>query len=212
MFKGCWDWLILVATFYVAVAVPYNAAFVKTDRMTMASDVTVEALFIVGKSKHGPKTEIFIPSFLLPTSLQRSFAFALIATSCVELPLLRSRCQNRSERMIKSFLFISFGALCAACAISQCVNGNSSRSGRASPVDRQPKIKHNLALALFSNRYRKLRHIIDEKPTKRCALNPENESRIETQNGTGSEAKGTSIPSAFFRFLFDFNDRIADKG
>ncbi|XP_055688851.1 potassium voltage-gated channel subfamily H member 8 isoform X2 [Lutzomyia longipalpis] len=47
MFKGCWDWLILVATFYVAVAVPYNAAFVKTDRMTMPSDVVVEALFIV---------------------------------------------------------------------------------------------------------------------------------------------------------------------
>lgn len=49
MFKGCWDWLILVATFYVAVAVPYNAAFVKTDRMTMASDVIVETLFIVGE-------------------------------------------------------------------------------------------------------------------------------------------------------------------
>lgn len=42
--------MILVATFYVAVAVPYNAAFVKTDRLTMASDVIVEALFIVGKS------------------------------------------------------------------------------------------------------------------------------------------------------------------
>lgn len=52
MFKGCWDWLILVATFYVAVAVPYNAAFAKTDRLTMASDVTVEALFIVGKCCH----------------------------------------------------------------------------------------------------------------------------------------------------------------
>ncbi|XP_058465594.1 potassium voltage-gated channel subfamily H member 8 isoform X2 [Malaya genurostris] len=47
MFKGCWDWMILVATFYVAVAVPYNAAFAKTDRLTMASDVIVEALFIV---------------------------------------------------------------------------------------------------------------------------------------------------------------------
>ncbi|XP_055619058.1 potassium voltage-gated channel subfamily H member 8 isoform X2 [Toxorhynchites rutilus septentrionalis] len=47
MFRGCWDWLILVATFYVAVAVPYNAAFVKADRLTMASDVIVEALFIV---------------------------------------------------------------------------------------------------------------------------------------------------------------------
>nr|XP_029728810.1 potassium voltage-gated channel subfamily H member 8 isoform X6 [Aedes albopictus] len=48
MFRGCWDWLILVATFYVAVAVPYNAAFVTTDRLTVASDVIVEALFIVG--------------------------------------------------------------------------------------------------------------------------------------------------------------------
>lgn len=48
MFKGCWDWLILVATFYVAVAVPYNAAFVRTNRLTMPSDVMVEALFIVG--------------------------------------------------------------------------------------------------------------------------------------------------------------------
>lgn len=49
MFKGCWDWLILVATFYVAIIVPYNAAFVKSDRLTMPSDVTVEAMFIIGK-------------------------------------------------------------------------------------------------------------------------------------------------------------------
>lgn len=50
MFKGFWDWLILVSTFYVAFVVPYNAAFVNTDgRATMASDVVVEALFIVGK-------------------------------------------------------------------------------------------------------------------------------------------------------------------
>jgi hypothetical protein len=49
VFKGFWDWLILVATFYVAFVVPYNAAFVQTDRLTMAADVIVEALFIVGK-------------------------------------------------------------------------------------------------------------------------------------------------------------------
>lgn len=50
MFKGCWDWLILVATIYIAVAVPYNASFVKNDeRLTMPSDVIVEALFIVGE-------------------------------------------------------------------------------------------------------------------------------------------------------------------
>lgn len=48
VFKGFWDWLILVATFYVAFVVPYNAAFVQTDRLTVASDVIVEALFIVG--------------------------------------------------------------------------------------------------------------------------------------------------------------------
>ncbi|XP_024945498.1 potassium voltage-gated channel subfamily H member 8 isoform X2 [Cephus cinctus] len=46
-FKSCWDWLILIATFYVAVVVPYNASFVNTDRPTMVSDVVVEALFIV---------------------------------------------------------------------------------------------------------------------------------------------------------------------
>jgi hypothetical protein len=49
VFKGFWDWLILVSTFYVAFVVPYNAAFVQTDRLTMAADVIVEALFIVGK-------------------------------------------------------------------------------------------------------------------------------------------------------------------
>ncbi|XP_075169112.1 eag-like K[+] channel [Haematobia irritans] len=47
VFKGIWDWIILVSTFYVAILVPYNAAFAKTDRQTMVSDVIVEALFIV---------------------------------------------------------------------------------------------------------------------------------------------------------------------
>jgi potassium voltage-gated channel Eag-related subfamily H protein 8 len=51
VFKGFWDWLILVSTFYVAFVVPYNAAFVMQSdaRVTMASDVVVEALFIVGE-------------------------------------------------------------------------------------------------------------------------------------------------------------------
>ncbi|XP_070164150.1 voltage-gated delayed rectifier potassium channel KCNH8 isoform X5 [Polyergus mexicanus] len=47
-FKSCWDWLILIATFYVAIIVPYNASFINTDRPTMVSDVVVEALFIIG--------------------------------------------------------------------------------------------------------------------------------------------------------------------
>lgn len=43
------DFSFAVATFYVAVMVPFNAAFSKTDKVTMVSDVVVEALFILGK-------------------------------------------------------------------------------------------------------------------------------------------------------------------
>uniref|UniRef100_T1IPH5 Cyclic nucleotide-binding domain-containing protein n=1 Tax=Strigamia maritima TaxID=126957 RepID=T1IPH5_STRMM len=49
MFKTCWDWLILVATFYVAVIVPYTAVFVIRDnlvRPSVVSDVIVETMFI----------------------------------------------------------------------------------------------------------------------------------------------------------------------
>jgi len=54
IFKVGWDWLLLVCTFYVAVTVPFNAAFVTfmTDafsrRNSIFSDVTVELLFIIG--------------------------------------------------------------------------------------------------------------------------------------------------------------------
>ncbi|GLH13144.1 Cyclic nucleotide-gated cation channel subunit A [Gryllus bimaculatus] len=47
VFRSCWDWFILVATFYVAVVVPYNASFISVDRPSMVSDVVVEALFII---------------------------------------------------------------------------------------------------------------------------------------------------------------------
>lgn len=56
--KALWDWLILLATFYVAVAVPYDICFVSHDeggdhhslvsRSTMSSDIAVEMLFILG--------------------------------------------------------------------------------------------------------------------------------------------------------------------
>lgn len=50
LFKSCWDWLILIATVYVAIVVPYNASFVvNADKPSMVSDVIVEALFIVGE-------------------------------------------------------------------------------------------------------------------------------------------------------------------
>ncbi|KAK7898157.1 hypothetical protein WMY93_019010 [Mugilogobius chulae] len=49
--KAGWDWLILLATFYVAVTVPYNVCFIGDDeeltRSTTVSDIFVEILFII---------------------------------------------------------------------------------------------------------------------------------------------------------------------
>uniref|UniRef100_A0A8C7YA19 Voltage-gated delayed rectifier potassium channel KCNH4 n=1 Tax=Oryzias sinensis TaxID=183150 RepID=A0A8C7YA19_9TELE len=51
--KALWDWLILLATFYVAVTVPYNVSFTQHDdsvtaaRSTIVSDIAVEMLFII---------------------------------------------------------------------------------------------------------------------------------------------------------------------
>ncbi|XP_063930893.1 potassium voltage-gated channel subfamily H member 8 isoform X1 [Zophobas morio] len=47
MFKSGWDWLILMATFYVAVVVPYNASFLNSERPSVIMDVLVEALFFI---------------------------------------------------------------------------------------------------------------------------------------------------------------------
>ncbi|NXQ91101.1 KCNH4 protein, partial [Nyctibius grandis] len=51
--KALWDCLILLATFYVAVTVPYNVCFTGTEdspsaaRSTIVSDIAVEMLFIL---------------------------------------------------------------------------------------------------------------------------------------------------------------------
>ncbi|XP_076008320.1 voltage-gated delayed rectifier potassium channel KCNH4 isoform X2 [Genypterus blacodes] len=51
--KALWDWLILLATFYVAVTVPYNVCFTPYDdsetasRSTIVSDIAVEIFFIL---------------------------------------------------------------------------------------------------------------------------------------------------------------------
>ncbi|KAM6965991.1 potassium voltage-gated channel subfamily H member 4a isoform 2-T2 [Tautogolabrus adspersus] len=55
--KALWDWLILLATFYVAVAVPYDICFVShvqgndhhslVSRSTIGTDIAVEMLFIL---------------------------------------------------------------------------------------------------------------------------------------------------------------------
>ncbi|XP_056144359.1 potassium voltage-gated channel subfamily H member 4a [Lampris incognitus] len=54
--KALWDWLILLATFYVAITVPYDVCFVShgadserasAAQSTIASDIVVEMLFIL---------------------------------------------------------------------------------------------------------------------------------------------------------------------
>uniref|UniRef100_A0A8C2BZP6 Voltage-gated delayed rectifier potassium channel KCNH4 n=1 Tax=Cyprinus carpio TaxID=7962 RepID=A0A8C2BZP6_CYPCA len=51
--KALWDWMILLATFYVAVTVPYNVCFTAysdletAGRSTIVSDIAVEMLFIL---------------------------------------------------------------------------------------------------------------------------------------------------------------------
>ncbi|KAM4531902.1 potassium voltage-gated channel subfamily H member 4a [Odontesthes bonariensis] len=55
--KALWDWLILLATFYVAVTVPFNVCFVShsegsdhqllVSRSTIGSDIAVEMLFML---------------------------------------------------------------------------------------------------------------------------------------------------------------------
>ncbi|MBN3275651.1 KCNH4 protein, partial [Polyodon spathula] len=53
IFKALWDWLILLATFYVAVTVPYNVCFTAyndcdtASRSTIVTDIAVEMLFIL---------------------------------------------------------------------------------------------------------------------------------------------------------------------
>jgi len=75
IFKIGWDWLILLCTFYVAIIVPYNAAFNSYDtfekhhtligndstasgggdksnqKASIVSDVIVEMLFIIGEQQ-----------------------------------------------------------------------------------------------------------------------------------------------------------------
>ncbi|VDP72509.1 unnamed protein product [Echinostoma caproni] len=49
LFKIVWDWMILICTFYIAIMVPYNAAFsLDTDgKDLLICDIIVELLFII---------------------------------------------------------------------------------------------------------------------------------------------------------------------
>lgn len=44
---------MLIATFYVAIVVPYNASFVNVERPSMVGDIVVETLFIIGECGRG---------------------------------------------------------------------------------------------------------------------------------------------------------------
>lgn len=61
-FKAGWDWLILLATFYVAVTVPYNVCFAVAQNDNSSSrsppsvsDIFVEILFMLGMTNLGYK-------------------------------------------------------------------------------------------------------------------------------------------------------------
>lgn len=52
--KSCWDWLILVVSFYVAIVVPYNATFKDKKQETGechidSIDILVEVVFVIGE-------------------------------------------------------------------------------------------------------------------------------------------------------------------
>lgn len=68
-FKAGWDWLILLATFYVAVTVPYNVCFIGDDddltRSTTVSDIAVEILFIIGGLQFCQKGHFLYNSLIL---------------------------------------------------------------------------------------------------------------------------------------------------
>lgn len=65
VFKALWDWLILLATFYVAITVPFNVSFTPyndyTDgaRSTIVSDIVVEMLFILGKDTNASSIDYY---------------------------------------------------------------------------------------------------------------------------------------------------------
>lgn len=59
--KSCWDWLILIVSFYVAIVVPYNATFKEKRRPVTLEDqsdreceinsidIFVEIVFLIGE-------------------------------------------------------------------------------------------------------------------------------------------------------------------
>ena len=48
--KSVWDWCVLLATLYIAIVVPFNAAVQHEKELVITIlDVTIEIIFIIGK-------------------------------------------------------------------------------------------------------------------------------------------------------------------
>lgn len=100
-FKAGWDWLILLATFYVAVTVPYNVCFIGDEdltRSTTVSDIAVEILFIIGEEAQGcdPPVSLFYPYFFQGSCKTSATQWRNAKTSAVtwkNLPWLANRTQ-----------------------------------------------------------------------------------------------------------------------
>uniref|UniRef100_A0A671MV34 Potassium voltage-gated channel, subfamily H (eag-related), member 4b n=1 Tax=Sinocyclocheilus anshuiensis TaxID=1608454 RepID=A0A671MV34_9TELE len=98
--KALWDWMILLATFYVAVTVPYNVCFtaysdVETaGRSTIVSDIAVEMLFILETEafQENPRsiclhyaTTWFFVDLVAALPFDLLYAFNITVTSLVHL-------------------------------------------------------------------------------------------------------------------------------
>lgn len=99
--KALWDWLILLATFYVAVTVPYNVSFTPYDdtvtaaRSTIVSDIVVEMLFIIGKCC---KMSLWLPGslfYLSPCAVVRIIVNCEGHNSSLKLP--SSKCDKQQN-------------------------------------------------------------------------------------------------------------------
>lgn len=98
-FKAGWDWLILLATFYVAVTVPYNVCFIGDDddltRSTTVSDIAVEILFIIGGTVIFPETFI---CFTRPDFYAQNSSFSLACVLSEQISFLISAPHTSASR------------------------------------------------------------------------------------------------------------------
>lgn len=92
-FKTCFDWLILIATFYVAIVVPFGASFRDNLNIehirTIYMDVFVEIIFIIGTKSYF----FFLPSFQI----------------CILFPswfsILQNNIPDKKNRTVNPFIY-----------------------------------------------------------------------------------------------------------